>query len=184
MWVCVDLANIEHDCSGWAVEERARMCSTKPQQTVNITEGGNGISQERLTVGDVNSCFNLSHSTVRCSSVIIRDKRMTINTSTPQKDKISEMCQLIEAFWLWFHKVKHEAAGFGAIILTEWTDKKHYTYRDSALSLSPRSGALWPSSWTVASCHRSHLSCLSSLWRKEQKKKSALTPNVPNINVL
>lgn len=84
------------------------------------------------------------------------------------------MCQSIEEFQFWFLEVKYEAAGLIAKILKEWNNlkkkKSHNTYRDSAPSLSPRSGALWPSSWTAASCHQPHLSCLSSLWRKEQKK--------------
>lgn len=186
---CEDVSTSQAWCSGCSVEERARMCSAKLQQTVNIIAGENEISKESLTVSDVDSCFNSSHTTVRYSSVIIWDKRRRINISTPQKDKISKMCQSSEYFQFWFLEVKYEAAGLVAKILKEWNNlkknwTKHNTYRDSAPSLSPRSGALWPSSWTAASCHHSHLSCLSSLWRKKPKKIYALTLNISNTNVL
>lgn len=154
-------------CSGSA-ETHARMWSAKPQLAIKIIEGENRIREERLTVSDVDSCFNSSHTTVCCSSVIIRNKRTKIHTSTLQKHEISKMCQDIKDFPLWFHEVKYEAAALVDIIL-EWNNKKHNTYRGFVLFLSPRSVALWPSSWTVASCHLSHLSCLSSLWRKQQK---------------
>lgn len=64
------------------------MCSTKPQQTVNIIGGENRISEEQLTVSDAELCFDSSQSTVRCSFMIIQDKKVRINTSIPQKDEI------------------------------------------------------------------------------------------------